>query len=158
MQDRQAENQRLIDNKDGEEQIQKIKEEARKEVEEKREALRKKIADIKARAARRKRIIEQDIDVIRSKMTQGLIDANKKGDENNCRNAYGDKEKIESYCNKNAYDDIYKNAECKEPLSFCYVCCDTEFGNMQIIKKDHCNAMCDDLARKDLDKGEYLWR
>jgi len=157
MKDREAEDLRLRDNKEAEMQIQKIKEEARKEVEEKREALRNKIADIKARAARRKRIIEQDINVIRSKMAQNLVDANKKGSELKCKNAYGDNDKISSYCNSNVIDDFNRNESCKEPMAFCYTCCETEFGNMQITERDHCYAMCDDLERGELDHGEFKW-
>jgi len=157
MKDREAEDQRLQDNKEAEMQVQKIKEEARKEVEEKRQALAKKIADIKARAARRKRLIEQDINVIRSKMAQTLVNSNKKGDETKCRSAYGDSTKIAAYCNSNVVDDFSKNLTCKEPLSFCYTCCDTEFGNNQITERDHCSKMCDDLAKGELDHGEFKW-
>jgi hypothetical protein len=155
--DRDVEDERLRENKQLQLQIQKIKEEAQKQVEEKRKSLRNKIAEIKTRAARRKKLIEQDINTIRGQMAQNLIDANRNGDENKCKNSYGNQDKINYYCNTSVYDDLSKNLECKDPSNFCYICCETEFGNMIMDKRDHCYEMCDYLASNELKQGEFTW-
>jgi len=158
MKEREVENQRSRESKQAEFEIQKIKVDTQKEVENKRLALKKKIDDIKKKALRRKRLIEQDISVIRSQVARDLIDANKNGDQLKCKNAYGNQDKINFYCNANVVDDITKNVECKSQLNFCYICCETEFGNMNIEKRDKCYDMCDLLARQELDHGEFKWQ
>jgi len=155
--DRELEDERMRDNKSAEDQIQRIKDEAKKEVEKKRNDLRNKLADIRKRFGRRKHQIEQDINVIRSQMAQNLLDANKNGDMMKCRQAYGIEDKINFYCNANLVDDFSKNVSCKDPNSFCYICCENEFGNMFMDKRDKCYNMCDDLARAALDHGEFIW-
>jgi hypothetical protein len=158
LRDRELENQRIRDSKEAELEIQRIKAETKKEVENKRLALRKKIDEIKKKAARRKRLIEQDINVVRSQIYQELVDANKNGDSTKCSNAYGHPKKINMYCDANIIDDFNKNLQCKKPINFCYVCCEIEFGNMNIGKRDKCYDLCDDLTKKDLDKGEFDWQ
>jgi len=138
-------------------EIMRIKDEAKKEVEQKRQALRNKIADIRKLANRRKKLIENDITTIRGQMARNLMDANKNGDQSKCKNAYGVEEKINYYCNANVVDDFQKNDACKDPTSFCYVCCETEFGNMVMDKRDKCYDMCDALAKAALDHGEFNW-
>jgi len=147
----------MRNNKQEENQIQKLKDEAKYDIEQRRENLRKKIAAIKAKVARRKRQIEQDINVIRSKMAQNLMAANKKGDKQKCISAYGNESKITSYCNENIVDDFNKNVECKDPTGFCYICCENEIGQMYIIDRDECYSMCDNLSRSALDHGEFKW-
>jgi len=90
-------------------------------------------------------------------MAQSLADANKKGDQEKCKSAYGIEDKIITYCNANVVDDFNANKECKEPFEFCYICCDHEFGNMHIAEKDACKKMCDDLAAGELRHGEFQW-
>lgn len=157
LKDREIQDQRMRDNKQAELQLEKIKEEAKKEVENKRLALRSRIQDIIKKSARRKRIIEQEINVIRGQMATNLLQANRAGDQLKCKNASNIPEKINLYCNQNIVDDYNKNIECKDPSSFCYICCETEFGNLVLDKRDKCKAMCDELAKKDLDTGDFLW-
>jgi len=90
-------------------------------------------------------------------MANTLIKANKNGDWKICKKARNDKDQVNEYCNSNFVDNFIKNKECKEPENFCYVCCENEFGNMFLKKRDLCYAMCDHLASKDLDNGEWVW-
>jgi len=157
LKDRETQDERIRENKQAQLQIEKIKEDARKEVEKQRDKLRKKIDEIKRKANRRKRLIEQDINVIRGQMAKNLMDANRNGDMLKCKNAFGNKEKINDYCNANLVDHYEKNLECKEENSFCYVCCETEFGNMVLKKRDECYAMCDNMLKNNIKGGDFIW-
>ena len=59
-------------------EIDRIKTEAKKDVAHERLNLRKKLEDIKKKGKRRRRLLEQQIQMIRTTMQKGLMDANKK--------------------------------------------------------------------------------
>jgi len=140
-------------------QVKAIQNEAKKEVEKKREALRLKIQEIKQKSLRRKKIIEQQISMIRAQMANSLIAANKEGDSTVCKEGIGNRQKIDYYCNKRIVDDINKNIECKSFDSFCYVCCENEFGNMYMEKRDQCYDLCDKKYSKELEAGgDFIWK
>ncbi len=139
-------------------QIDKIKNDTKNDVNKQREELKKKIAAIKAKANRRKKLIEQDINIIRSKVASELSDANRNGDMNICKKAYGKTAKVKDYCNANVVEDINKNMECKNPMSFCYICCENEYGNMNIANRDKCYDMCDKLMAREMNGGEFKWK
>jgi len=90
-------------------------------------------------------------------MAGELMQANKLGDWRTCKKARTDKKGMLGYCNVNFTDDFSKNAECKDPENFCYVCCENEYGNMYLQRRDKCYTMCDELAKKDLNNGEWVW-
>jgi hypothetical protein len=153
--EREVENNRLLENKKAQVQMEKIKDDVRKEVEQKRLALRNKIDEIQKKALRRKKMIEQDINTIRGQMARNIIDANKNGDMNKCN--IKEQEKINSYCDENIVDDFNKNFECKQSPQFCYICCEHEFGNMVLVKRDECYKICDELLKYELATGEFKW-
>ena len=157
LKERDSQNKILLENKHKENELSSIKENAKKEVESQRSKLRMKLNDIRKKFKRRKRIIEQDINVIRAEMAKNLINAHKKGDMMVCKNAIGNKEKINSYCNKELVDNYVKNIECRTESNFCYVCCENEFGNLEMEKRDICYNMCDNLMKKSLNGGEFMW-
>lgn len=112
--------------------------------------------EIKKKNDRKKLVLENQINAIRGQMTRSLMDANKSGDANRCKDAFGKEDKIAIYCNNNVIDDFRKNEACKEGQSFCYVCCENEFGNMHIIERDECYDMCDKLLANQLGSGEFV--
>jgi hypothetical protein len=157
LKERDTQNKVYVDNKHKENELSAIKENAKKEVETQRNKLREKLNSIRNKFKRRKRLIEQDINVIRAEMAKNLINAHKKGNMMLCKNAFGNKQKINEYCNSELIDNYVKNIECRTDTNFCYVCCENEFGNLEMEKRDICYKMCDDLARKSLKGGEFIW-
>jgi hypothetical protein len=138
-------------------QIQKLKQDAVSQVQKKRNQLRKKILEIRKKAQRKNRIIEQQIQKIRGSMAEDLMKANKLGDWRICKNARNNTKLVAQYCNNNFVDNFIRNSDCKSPENFCYVCCENEYGNMYIKKRDKCYSMCDDLSKKDLASGKWVW-
>ena len=61
-------------------------------------------------------MIEQQINLIRSEMAKNLIDANKFGNINLCRNGNNKPNKIKEYCDANFVDNFQKNTNCKEGI------------------------------------------
>ena len=154
--ERDLQDRRLREKKEADNQIKKIKDEAIKDVEDQRRELKRKIDDIRNRANRRKRLIEQEISVIRGNMAKKLVDAQRNGDMELCKQSTISQTKIENYCNFHVITDYVRNLDCKNPDSFCYICCETEFGNMFMKNRDLCYAMCDDLMRQKIN-GKWIW-
>jgi len=138
-------------------QIEKLKQDAVVQVKKKRNQLRKKILEIRKKAQRKNRLIEQRIQKIRGSMAADLMKANKLGDWRKCKRARDDKKLIFDYCNGNFSDNYIKNNDCKDHDNFCYVCCENEYGNMYIKKRDMCYGVCDELSKKDLNNGHWHW-
>ena len=155
--ERDTQNKRLMDDMHKENELDLIKQNTKKEVELQRNKLREKLNAIRNKFKKRKRLIMQDINVIRSDMAKNLMNANKKGNMLICKNAYGNKEKITDYCNREIVDNYVKNIECRSESSFCYVCCENEFGNLVMEKRDVCYKMCDKMLRDSLNGGHFYW-
>jgi len=143
--------------KEAKNQIEKIKQDAVVQVEKKRVQLRKKIIDIRKKAQRKNRVIEQKIQKIRGAMASDLMVANKLGDWRVCKKARDNKKLVNDYCNSNFIDNQVKNQDCREGDNFCYICCENEYGNMYIKKRDKCYDMCDEQSKKDMSSGEWVW-
>lgn len=157
LKDRDNQNKRLMDNKHRQQELNAIKANAKKEVANQRGKLREKLNAIRKKFKRRKRLIEQDINVIRAQMAKNLMNAHKKGDMMVCKKAYGNKQRIKDYCNRELVDNYSKNIECRDDSSFCYICCENEFGNLVMEKRDVCYKMCDKLLKSSLGGGDFLW-
>jgi len=85
------------------------------------------------------------------------MDANRKGDMELCRVGRTDLAKMAAYCNKKFTTDYTKNQECTEPETFCYSCCESEFGGMFMAERDVCTSMCDDEEKKEMGHGDWIW-
>jgi len=61
---------------------------------------------------------------------------NKSGDFNACYKSDGSetqKKLIQAYCSKNLMDaSPERYQECLNPDTYCYTCCETEFGDLHI--------------------------
>jgi len=89
-------------------EIARIKHETQKDVEIERLNLRKKIQSIKKNTLRKQKLLEQQINLIRTQMAKNLLDANKIGDMNICKNGAKDPVKIQNYCDLNFVDSFTK--------------------------------------------------
>jgi hypothetical protein len=154
---RESEDEKNREVKEASMQVQRLKADAMNQVMKRRNQLRRNILEIRNKAKRRNRALEQKIIKIRGSMASDLLKANKLGDWKICIGARNSKEKVNEYCNANFIDNYARNNDCKDPLNFCYVCCENEYGNMYISKRDFCYDKCDEMAKKDLSNGEWVW-
>jgi hypothetical protein len=157
LKERELEDERNRKSKEAENTINMIKLDAAKQVVKKRDNLKKRIALIKKKAGRRRRILEQQLQKVRGQMAKSLIGANRYGDWKICSAARTVKNKVVKYCDANFIDDFVKNRQCKDQEDFCYICCENEYGNMYIKSRDKCYDMCDAMSKKDLSNGEWQW-
>jgi len=156
LKNREDDNKKGRTTKEAELEIARIKNEAKKDVAAERLNLRKKLAEIKKVGKRRRRMLEQQIQLIRSTMAKNLLDANKNGDMKLCKNGSKDPVKAKAYCNSNFVDNFKTNSECKEMDRFCPICCENEFGNLFMNKREECYKICDDIVKDEL-KGDWIW-
>jgi hypothetical protein len=128
-------------------QIEKLKEEAKKQIVLKRQLVKEKINAMKKRADRKKAALKAQIMTIRTKTAGKLQKYTKVGDAAKCfvpnTNQPEQMKKVEDYCMGSFFDNYVKLAECKTPESFCYVCCENEFGEVHIMERDRCYKKCD---------------
>ena len=153
---REAENKRGRTTQEAELEIAKIKNEAKKDVDAERLNLRKKLNDIKKNSNRRQRMIQQQINLIRSTMAKDLLEANKNGDMQLCSAGLKSPEKAIEYCNQNFVTNYTANRDCQDIDRFCPICCENEFGNLYLKKRDECYKICDDIIKNQL-KGDWIW-
>eukprot|EP00340_Litonotus_pictus_P006417 CAMPEP_0170521898 /NCGR_PEP_ID=MMETSP0209-20121228/7307_1 /TAXON_ID=665100 ORGANISM="Litonotus pictus, Strain P1" /NCGR_SAMPLE_ID=MMETSP0209 /ASSEMBLY_ACC=CAM_ASM_000301 /LENGTH=600 /DNA_ID=CAMNT_0010809069 /DNA_START=867 /DNA_END=2666 /DNA_ORIENTATION=+ len=150
-QKKKRENKQMLNN------IDKVKEETLKEVEEQRELLKKRIAAIRTKTQKRNRQIKREINIIRSKMAQGLMEADRLGNKDICINSMTHKEEMNEYCNDNKNTTLEENEDCKDIDRFCYVCCDTEIGSIHLKEREACYGKCGDILRVK-NAGTWVWQ
>lgn len=162
IEDRETNEAKVVQRRKVTKSISKMVKETESKILSKRQDLKDKIMRIREKANRRKRLIQQKINMIRGKMAKDLIDANKKGSHETCKKAKESKSTIASYCDENVINDYERNKDCKNPENFCYVCCETEFGNIQISGRENCFNMCDGKIEdkpKTVDLGgDWAWK
>lgn len=128
----------------------------------KRMALKKKILEIRKMTERRKRLIENKINLIRGKMTEKIVEANKTGSPETCLTTRDSKQAdINTYCDSNIITDFTKNLDCKKKDNFCYICCETEFGTAQFNLRSICYDKCDGDKKKveeEKPAGDWLFK
>ena len=134
-----------------------IKNETKMDIKFKRSVLKKKIDTIRTKFKRKHRLLQQKITKIRSEMAGDIMKANKNGDQKLCKNGRKDPKLMNDYCDANEPTDYVKNQGCKESDSFCYKCCEIEFGDLFINNRDACITMCDEEESKDLKDGDWIW-
>ena len=144
--------------KDTKLQMDNIKAEAKLDISFKRAVLKKKIDAIRSKFKRKNRLLQQQVQLIRSEMAEEIMSANKLGVIENCTAPRDDLVKITTYCNTAFGDDYVKNTNCKSPDNFCYSCCENEFGNMNMAQRDDCESACDKLDKKNLEDGDWIWQ
>jgi len=143
----------IADKRSAESEIKELKVEAVKEIKAKRAKIKKIISMMRAKAKIRKSKYQQELQSLRNKMAMQQMKANKVGDIKWCRKGKLDRDYREKYCDKNFIDDFINNRECKTD-EFCYMCCETEFGNMHIDKREKCYNMCDIKEKNNSIKKE----
>jgi hypothetical protein len=134
------------------EQIDKLREEAKKQIVIKRQQIKDKINSMKKRSDRKKASLKAQIMTIRTKTAGKLQKFAKVGDALRCfvpnTSNPEDLKKVDDYCTSSFFDNYLKLAECKAPETYCYICCENEFGEVHILERDKCYKKCEGLEKK----------
>lgn len=149
---KEEENRKKRENEAKVQKLAKLKEETRNEIASQRSALKKKIEAIMRRSQHKNRQIKREIGLIRTQMAQGLLEAQRLGDLKRCQVALPSQDKIDHYCDEFVNNDLVRNKNCKDPFRFCYICCETEFGIMNLKERDECFNWCDSQ-----DDTKFVW-
>jgi len=163
--EKELEEQFNISRENAELAIKKLKEEAKNQIMKKRNDIKNKIAQMRLKSERKKAAIKSKILSMRSETAQKLQQYSKKGDMNRCfipnpdpktlpatdpaSNLIENKPYIEQlgaieiYCSSVYSNNVSKFMECKNPQSYCFVCCEGEFGQMHLSDREKCyNQRC----------------
>jgi hypothetical protein len=150
----------IAQQKASEQEVKEVKKEIAKKVQVKRAKMKKLIQEMRSKSRMRKAALENELNSLRMKMAQDMLQANKNGDIEKCKAGKTNKDKRAVYCNTRFMDDFIRNGDCKSDENFCYMCCESEFGNMFIDRREACYNMCDLPAKKEKKKGgdgPWMW-
>jgi len=149
----------LSERRSSEQEVKEIKEEVAAQVKIKRAKMKKLIEQMRAKTRLRKAALENELNALRQKMAKEMLQANKNGNLEKCRIGKTNVDKREAYCDTNYVDDFVRNSDCKTDENFCYMCCESEFGNMFIDRREACYNMCDLAVPKPpaVNKGDGPW-
>jgi hypothetical protein len=144
-----------------EKEANNLKEEAKQQILNKRKQVKMKIMQMRKRSLRKRMLLNQQIQVLRSQVANQLNTVSKEGNMDLCFKptaSQDDKKKMMKYCKVNFADaSPVKFNECLAEASFCYVCCETEFGDMHVKKRDTCYDKCDEEPKKKDSAGSWQW-
>ena len=96
------------------------------------------IDEIRKKARLRKAELAQQLQAVRAKMAADMERNNRMGDIKKCEKGKINTDYRYIYCDKVFVDDFVRNGDCKTNESFCYACCEHEFGNMHIDRREKC--------------------
>jgi len=140
---RELDTQILMDKREAESEVTNIKEEMKMEIQMKRKELKRMVSSMRKKARRRRAVLETELNKMRVKMAKDIMLANRDGEIGLCKKGKRSPAKREEYCNTNFVSDYLRNYDCKVPESFCMTCCENEFGNNFVDKREECYDMCD---------------
>lgn len=137
--EKQLENQLNVAKSQAEKAIQEIRKNTQAQILKQRQLIAKKIIEMRQKRKRKNAELKNQILSIRSNIVDRLKSINKNGDKSVCL----DIKNMENYCTKNFADNLFKMTECKVKESFCYACCENEFGELHVLDRDQCYSSCD---------------
>jgi len=105
-------------------------------------ALKTTIKEMKKRKDQTVNSLKSSIMQVRMEIAKRLEQASKVGNSKTCFEPNQTDGKF-IYCDNNFATNYLKYEDCKNPASFCYVCCENEFGEMHIMERDECFKTCD---------------
>lgn len=142
-------------------EVNELKEQAKQQILQKRKQVKMKILQMRKRAMRKKKIYQDEIQTLRTQVAGQLNKHNKEGNAALCfkpTNSEDDKKKVVQYCNSNFMDaSPNKFKECLGEEDFCYVCCESEFGEMHIKERETCYDKCELVPKKSTRAGSWQW-
>lgn len=140
--EKQIEDQMNLTKANAEDAISKIKDEAKKQIMIKRSQMKKRLETMRKKNKRKLNSMQNDIVNVRIETAGKVQKYAKIGSQKSCFNPgplqAAATPKIEEYCQVNFPDNNGKFMDCKNPDSFCFVCCEAEFGEMHIPEREKC--------------------
>lgn len=137
--EKQIEEQYNLSKVKAQEAIEKIKISAKQEIMIKRNDIKKKIAMMRKKSERKKQEIKNQIITLRIQEAQTMTDVSKMGDQSKCKvPASNEDAHVQSYCEKYFPADVTKFQDCSNVESFCFVCCENEFGDLHLHERELC--------------------
>ena len=124
-------------------EIERIKTEALKTLKKKRNLLKKKIMEMRRVAQRKKAVLKFQLIRLRQRMAKKIVNSNHRGNMFLCPQGRDDPVKRNDYCEYHFSEDYPKFLECKNDYDFCFLCCETEYGNLFPQKREECYKLCD---------------
>jgi hypothetical protein len=146
--EKEVEDQYNLAKQEAQEEMNKIKEDAKRQIILKRNNVKNKLAGLKRQHEREKQQLMGQLMALRSQTTTKMQKYTKDGSSANCWNQEKDpnSEKMEEYCQVHYHDNSSKYSECRQEANFCYVCCETEFGEMKMQAREQCyKDKCDQV-------------
>ncbi len=128
---------------DTKERLEEIQKELKLKIILQRKKLFRRLNLIKLAHLRKRNQLKQHIMDVRKVLTQNILIAEKQGDIKLCLNCLGDESKIKKYCSIAYNTDPESEIECKNFDNFCYLCCESEFGEMHKDSRDECIKTCE---------------
>jgi hypothetical protein len=124
--------------------IKQISQQVQREVIKIREDLKARILSKQRDEKRKRELIQNKINSLKSDISKNLLKASKNGDSQEC-NPERPAEEIVEYCKVNYEYDNNKMNECVMNDNFCYMCCESEFGDLHLESRSVCYTKCDDF-------------
>ena len=139
--EKELESQLNVAKNQAEKAISEIRKTTQSQILKQRQLVAKKIIEMRQKRKRKNAELKNQILSIRSNIADRLKTINRKGDKSFCL----DTKNIETYCNKYFHENFVKMGDCKTKDSFCYVCCENEFGELHVVERDQCYTSCDKI-------------
>ncbi len=139
IQEKEIENQMNTAKAEAGDTIKKIKEEAKKQIEFKRNIIKQKLETMRKKSKRRLADMQNDIINIRVETAKKVSSFAKDGNEKACY--VTEENNLLEYCAAN-FTDAQRFTECNNKDNFCIVCCGNEFGELHVDDRTKCEKGC----------------
>lgn len=136
--EKELETETILESEERELNIKEAKKEAAEILLEKRNKLKKTIAEMRKKSELEESQLQSKILKLRSQIATEMTDANRKGDAGKCRKGLENRENREAYCKVSFETDYVNYAKCIDEADFCSTCCEKEFGEMFMQLRTEC--------------------
>lgn len=149
IQKNEAQNKPELDLK---EKIQEVEQDLKYKIIQNRKRALRKINLLRLSHERKKLRLQQQISDVRRALTQNMLSAERAGDSKKCSNSILHNTH-EQYCTGSFPNDPITFMDCKNKDSFCFICCENEFGEMHLNEREICNMSCDKIYENNLNSN-----
>ena len=158
IQEKEKEDQFNIKQREAATEMRNIRDLAEKQVIIKRTQLKSDVLKMRKKADRKKARLTAQLQAVRLQMSKDMSNLYKDGDIGKCKEAMKNKESQDTYCGVNFPEDFVRFTGCKEEEEdFCYICCETEFGDMHMEKRQLCYDTLCNLKKTHNEDGNWIW-
>jgi hypothetical protein len=140
-------------------EIEKVQDEVKKKIQERRNALGSELLKMKLRSGLKKNKLNINIKKIRTEMLDDLQRSKKGGNMDACFNpSPSTAEKHRDYCQSNFLLNNQLKTFCDDPDQFCEVCCENEFGPFNPLRET-CYKKCNgEISAGTEESGRWVYK